>query len=194
MTTFLKAKKFIMDNKFLLFVSAISILHYINSRFDYNYLLLVGIALIISIGMDKIGHILQYVSVVKLDNNLKRTSLELVKSEQKFREFFSISSVPMAIYNLKELKFVSANKSLCKLLEYTEEELKALTMEDLIHPEDIGHTKNRVEDILKVEKKDEYLNRYITKSGKVVAIIWTSTNSYGNLTYCIAIPASYYEN
>lgn len=131
---------------------------------------------------------MQYVSVLKLDANLKKTSLELVKSEQKFREFFSISTAPMAIYNLKELKFVSANKSLCKLLEYTEEELRVLTMEDLIHPEDVGPTKNRAQDILKVEKKDEYLNRYITKSGKVVAIIWTSTTSYDYLTYCIAVP------
>lgn len=186
--------KFINKNKFLVFICVLSILHYVNSLFDYSYLLVMSLGILLSIAIDKIGHLLQYISLNKLESNLEKKSLELVKSEQKFREFFSISSVPMAIYNLKELKFVSANKKLCELLEYTEEELVSLNMEDLIHPDDLKPTKNRVEERLKVVNKDEYLNRYITKSGKIVPIIWTSANSYDDITYCIAVPTTWNGN
>jgi PAS domain S-box-containing protein len=191
MEFFLKTKKFINNNKFLLFTITLVLFHFITNRFNTSYLITIILAASLSVFFDKIGHILQYISLQKLDKNIRKMRLDLLKSEAKFRDFFNVSSVPMAIYHLENMKFVSANKKLCELLEYSEKEILSKKINELIYHKDIEDTikvvKDRLSNKITAEDVNGYTNRYISKNGKIISIAWTSTESYDGLVYCTAI-------
>lgn len=180
---------FIKENKFLLFVVGVSATDVIlveNKHNDY-IIILIFISIIISFLVDRIGHVMQYVSLVKLTNSLEKSNLKLKKSEQTFRSFFTETNIPMCIFDLKNLKFMKVNKFLCDLLEYTEDDLIGMDISDLIYPEDFSESV-RVANLNKNKLKvDHFVNRYVTKSGKIISIKWTFTNAdEDGVSYCVA--------
>lgn len=189
MTRFFKVKNFVIENKFLIFISLITLIHYLYSRFDYNFLIVFILSCLISIFIDKVGHILQYISVLKLDGNLQKTRLNLLISEKKFRDFFNISSVPMVIFNLETESFISTNRKFCDMLGYSEKELISSPIFKFIHIDDIEITKKVIDKKLNIVdfSNGDFTNRYISKEGKIVEIMWAATQSYDGIIYCIAI-------
>jgi len=180
--------KFIKENKFLTFVIVLTFINLImfNIRHqDYIYIL-ISISLILSMMIDKIVHLMKFISINRLMISLDESNLKLKKSEQVFKDFFTQTNIPMCIFNLKTLKFVKVNRFLCDLLEYSEDELVSKDLNELIFPEDLKESIKVVE--LKL-KEEHHINRYITKSGKVVKLRWTFTDADDdNISYCVASP------
>lgn len=74
-------------------------------------------------------------------------------------------------------KFLKINKGGCEMLEYAEEEILYNTFDVFLHPEDKEISKNELVSITKGQITFSFENRYITKSGKVIWLSWTSTSS-----------------
>jgi PAS domain S-box-containing protein len=72
----------------------------------------------------------------------------------------------------KEGRFEFANQAFCRLLEYSETELRNRHFQELTHPDDVHADVSMSRDIT-LREADEYTmrKRYITKTGKVVWMI-----------------------
>ena len=64
---------------------------------------------------------------------------------------------------------------MCRLMEYTEEELLSRPLVKLIHPEEQAKVMTSLEKWNKGDKTFYFENRCITKSGKIKWLAWTST-------------------
>jgi PAS domain S-box-containing protein len=99
----------------------------------------------------------------------------LYQSEERFRQTFEHSLIGMAIVSCSG-KWLRVNESLCQFLGYSENELQAMTMQEITHPDDLekstrllamlndGSTEN-----IKLEK------RYIHKDGSVIWVMLAAT-------------------
>jgi len=91
--------------------------------------------------------------------------------------------------------FKKANPALCKLLEYSEEELMASPINTFIHPDDQEITAKYRKTIHEGKPLLKFENRYLTKSGDVVWISWTSIpKTDQELVYAIAKDITHIKN
>lgn len=83
--------------------------------------------------------------------------------------------------------FKEINPSVSSLLGYTEEELLSRPIDTFIHPDDRGITRQYRENLKNNIPLLNYENRYITSSGEVLWLSWTSIPRYEEqLVYAIA--------
>lgn len=66
----------------------------------------------------------------------KRTGEALRESEQRFRSCFEDASIGMALVGI-DGRWLRANRSLCGIVGYPQEELSKLTFQDITHPDDL---------------------------------------------------------
>ncbi|MEO8910281.1 MAG: PAS domain S-box protein [Gemmatimonadaceae bacterium] len=112
----------------------------------------------------------------------------LRESEERFGNAFKYSPHGMGIVGL-DGRWMRANRSLCQMLGYSPEELQALTVEAVTHPddnaEDVGHTRSLISG---ETKSYDRVKRYFRKDGEM---IWVSVavsavhNSAGEPMYLI---------
>ena len=102
---------------------------------------------------------------------LKEREDALRKSEEQFRVAFDAAPIGMAIVG-PDLRYLRANAALCRILGYSEAELRSMTVVDITHPDDklVSMTPNtdlregRVAHI-------ELDKRYVAKTGAVVHVL-----------------------
>jgi len=70
--------------------------------------------------------------------------------------------------------FKRINPAVSKLLEYSEEELFSRPINEFVHPEDQYSTSQVREELRKNNPLLNFENRYITKSGEIIWLSWTS--------------------
>lgn len=88
--------------------------------------------------------------------------------------------------------FKKVNPAVCNLFGYSEEELLAKPINDFIHKDDIEKTIKSREKVISGNTLMHYENRYITKSGEIVWLAWTSVPLMDeNLVYAIAKDVTY---
>jgi len=93
-------------------------------------------------------------------------------SKELFRVAFDYASIGMAIVSATG-QWLRANRSLCEILGYTEQELLARDFQSLIHPEDVGASVIIINELLNgLVPNFQTENRYIHKSGDVVSVLW----------------------
>jgi two-component system sensor histidine kinase UhpB len=84
---------------------------------------------------DESGRVVE-VQQVGRDVTARRQALAALReSEERFRSAFEDAAIGMAVTTL-DGRTIRANAALCEMLGYTEHELKACTIEDVVHPED----------------------------------------------------------
>lgn len=105
----------------------------------------------------------------------KRTVLKLDKRKESFAGVFNNSSVGMALIGL-DGKWLKINKSLCKSLGYHQEELLALTFQDVTHPDDYLKDLNFLDQLIAGEIDNYQIEkRYFHKKGHTVYVILSVT-------------------
>ncbi|RFC54568.1 sensor histidine kinase [Brumimicrobium aurantiacum] len=83
--------------------------------------------------------------------------------------------------------FLKVSPAWIDLLGYTEEELLEKPFMELIHPDDIESTAGSIEELEEQGEVYKFVNRYITKTGEIVHLSWSSrTDPVSNLTFCNA--------
>jgi len=76
--------------------------------------------------------------------------------------------------------FSRVNPAFCDLLGYSEIELISRPLENFLHPEDRENTLREYEETKTGERQTEnFVNRYVTKSGETVYISWYSSDIFG---------------
>ncbi len=121
--------------------------------------------------------------------NRKNIENALKESEELSRSIVANAPIGIATSDLN-YKFVSANAEFCKILGYTEEELKKLTFKEITSPEDL---QGSTEKILALQHgKIHVLNEekhYIKKNGKIIVgkvTVSTIANQQGQPTRFVA--------
>jgi PAS domain S-box-containing protein len=96
----------------------------------------------------------------------------LAESEERFRSVVENATIGMSIQHIQEACVVAVNRSLCKMLEYTEEELLGKTLLHFTHPDDRDIS---LEYLQKLESEQyesiTFDKRYLTKRGDIVHVI-----------------------
>ena len=96
-----------------------------------------------------------------------------------FKEFFTYSTVPIAIRDL-EGRILEVNRAFCDMLEYSEKEFKQVPYENIIHSEDKNKYINNLKSL--IDNKDSHSfkveKRYISKSNLEIYAKVTTTKWY----------------
>ena len=93
----------------------------------------------------------------------------------------------MCIFDLNTKKFIACNKFLCDLIGYSEETLLNMKLEDLIYKDDLKNSFEVIKMNLNNQTVDTHENRYLTKDGKIISIVWKFTKGdEDGLSYCVA--------
>lgn len=97
---------------------------------------------------------------------MKRTGFD-------YKLFFDLSPDLLCIAGFDGY-FKKVNPAVSKLLGYSKEELYARPINDFVYPEDREITSTARENLTKSKPLHYFENRYVTKSGEIVWLSWTS--------------------
>ena len=101
----------------------------------------------------------------------KRAESALRESEERFRQAFEAAPIGMALV-APDGHWLQVNRTLCKLVGYTEEELLGKTFQDITHPADVDENVESLRRLLAGEIDTyEMEKRYIRKDGGFVWIL-----------------------
>lgn len=90
------------------------------------------------------------------------------ESETRFRNAMEYSAIGMALVGT-EGQWLQSNKALCQFLGYSQEELRALTFQQLTWPEDLNKDLQHVEKLISGEINTYSMEkRYYNRHGDVV--------------------------
>ena len=155
------------DSILTLIVAGKRVEHYETVRLHKN-----GSPIHVSISVSPVrdaeGRIIGAAKIARDISERKRAEEARRESEEKFRGIFEHAATGIAIADLKG-RFQSCNPAYGAMLGYTEHELRALKLPNLIHPED---RKTNMVDIQRLLSEEipsfEVLNRYIRKNGETL--------------------------
>lgn len=104
-----------------------------------------------------------------------RLGLEIRRKqiEEEHHQLFSFAPDVIAVFDTRG-GFRKVNPAMCEILEYSEEELLASSCVDFVHPDDRERTRHELESLAHGIQTVAFLNRYITKSGKLVWLMWNA--------------------
>jgi PAS domain S-box-containing protein len=103
-------------------------------------------------------------------NSESSTPLEIALGDAIFRELFEGAPIGMAILALDE-RFLQVNTSFCKMVGYSNKELRERTAEDITFGEDIEPGRQLARSLLDGTVRCTGDKRYVHKNGKV---LWVS--------------------
>jgi PAS domain S-box-containing protein len=100
----------------------------------------------------------------------KRAEQSLRESEEQFRSIFTAAAVGIAFSTL-EGQFLQANPSFCRMIGYSEEELMALNLASVTHPDDVVLNQKLRHEVLAGERDTFVIEkRYLKREGGVVFV------------------------
>ncbi|MDD5361930.1 MAG: PAS domain S-box protein [Ignavibacteria bacterium] len=126
-----------------------------------------------------------------MDFSERKISEEALRySESRFRKIFEESPFAIALVNI-DFGFEKVNPEFCKMMGYSEEDLKTLTFKEITHPEYLEHDLFNISLLLK-DEIPIYLTekKYLTKENKIrwgevrVSVI---RNNTGNFQYFLVM-------
>ncbi|MEC4048696.1 PAS domain S-box protein [Flavobacterium sp. SUN046] len=98
----------------------------------------------------------------------------ILNSEVKFKTLFDQAPIGIIQVDCKSINFMKINQQFCDMIGYSEEELKQVGFQKIIHPEDLEDDLLSIKRILNGQiRKYSRQRRYVHKSGK---IIWANLN------------------
>lgn len=110
----------------------------------------------------------------------KRTKLALEANENKYRAFFEISPVGIAINRHHDGKFIDGNKALYRMIGYSEEEYRQLTHWDVTparyDEDELKHRKSLTD----TGRYGPYEKKYIHKNGHTIPVLLNGIKFIGS--------------
>ncbi len=96
------------------------------------------------------------------------------ESEERFAGAFAHAPIGMALVSPEE-RILKVNQGLCRLLGYTEEELLARTVRELVYPADVNVNAELRSRMLTGEVETYYVRTYCHKSGRPIPCLLTTS-------------------
>ena len=110
----------------------------------------------------------------------KKTELDLLLSEQKFRSVFENSTAGVSLMGL-DGRYIMVNPAFCEIFGYSAQELLRLDFLAITHPEDIELSRNSMRETLANKGKvTKYTKRYLHKDGRTIWAEISSVLIYGH--------------
>jgi PAS domain S-box-containing protein len=104
----------------------------------------------------------------------KQSAETIKESETKFRNLFENSTIGKSLTNLDGNILV--NKAFCKIIGYSEEELKRIKWTDITHPDDLQISNDIIQSLRDGKiSVGRFEKRYIHKNGNIV---WVDISTY----------------
>jgi PAS domain S-box-containing protein len=105
---------------------------------------------------------------LKLESMIAKRTAEVIEREQRFRATFEQAAVGIAHVS-PEGRFLRINKKFCDIVGYSEDEMLALTFQDITHPEDLDDDLDYIRQVLDKEIEAYSMDkRYYRKDGSTV--------------------------
>jgi PAS domain S-box-containing protein len=114
-----------------------------------------------------------------LGAEIKRKQLE-----QELSKIFNFAPDVVSLIN-KFGNFKRINPAGCDLFGYNESELLQMNITDLVHPKDYKEAKRKIHSLRLKEQTVYFENRFITKSGSILWMAWTSSSTKEGYIYSI---------
>ncbi|VTR92186.1 histidine kinase : PAS domain S-box OS=Microvirga lotononidis GN=MicloDRAFT_00068440 PE=4 SV=1: PAS_9: PAS_4: PAS_4: PAS_9: PAS_3: PAS_9: HisKA: HATPase_c: Response_reg [Gemmata massiliana] len=122
----------------------------------------------VSLVRDERGHPALYVGQVQDVTDRKLAEEELRESEWRFRAFFDATTAGMVELS-PDARILNANQAFCRMIGYTEEELRTRAVSDFVYPEDLNEVLRQYEHIGRAEGASyEADRRYRRKDGSTL--------------------------
>ena len=111
-------------------------------------------------------------------------------SKNELENFFSLATNFLCVIDANGVH-EKANPTLQAALGYSEQELKTLSLRDLVHPDDLNKTLREMASLAGGKPSICFENRYKTKAGKILTLLWniSPTTTCGKM-YASAIDTS----
>ncbi len=130
--------------------------------------------------------------LVVLYDITERKQAERVKrnSEEQLRAFYELDLVGLTITSLDK-GWIRINDCLCKMLEYSEQDLRQMNWAELTHPDDLAADVEQFEKLLTNETDGYALEkRFISRTGKIIPVklvVRSVRKANGELDYITAM-------
>ncbi|MGH9767885.1 MAG: PAS domain S-box protein [Blastocatellia bacterium] len=122
---------------------------------------------------DEAGNLIGYVKVARDATDRKRAEEALKVSEAEFRAIFEMAGTGKAEADLSTGRLLRVNQKLCEITGYSAEELLAMTIQELTHPEDREKDLAAFRHLARHQTEYAFEKRYRRKSGREV---WAHVN------------------
>jgi diguanylate cyclase (GGDEF)-like protein/PAS domain S-box-containing protein len=120
---------------------------------------------------DEHGAIAALAAVATDVTELRRTEEALRTAQEEFRVAFELAPIGMALVS-PEGHWLEVNDALCVLLGHTAEQLRAMRVEDVTHPEDVAQDTEQMARLLAGEiESNQARKRYVARDGRVVWVL-----------------------
>jgi PAS domain S-box-containing protein len=120
----------------------------------------------------------------------KQAEEKLRASEERFRRVFEEGPIGISLVG-KDLRFYRVNSAFCRMVGYSEEELKTRTFGDITHPEDLQNNLDLATRLFKGEISFcKFEKRYIRKDRKIVWINLSASvirDAAGEIVYSLSM-------
>ncbi len=94
---------------------------------------------------------------------------KLINSEIKFKTIFDQAAIGIANIDNLTGNFIEINEQFCKLLGYSQKEMKERNFQSITHPEDLDNDLSNFKNIKKgIIQEYSMEKRYFTKTGKII--------------------------
>lgn len=105
----------------------------------------------------------------ELRKQLKKKSKRLLISERQYKTLFDQAPIGIVKMDTKTDAFIEVNHQFCKIVGYSEEELKKLNLKQITYHENLGRYSDNMEKLIKGEINEFAIEkRYNNKNGEIV--------------------------
>jgi PAS domain S-box-containing protein len=125
---------------------------------------------------DELSFLQKYVKIFQQLEQFIGSEINRKRLENDLEHLFDAIPDIICITDLQG-KFLKINKAGCELLGYHEAEIINATFKKFLHPEDREISNQDLSRLKEGQNTSEFENRYITKSGEIIWLSWTSNSS-----------------
>ncbi len=121
---------------------------------------------------------------------LLRAQEKLHESEERFRSLFAAAATGIAVA-APDGKYLQANAAYCRMLGYTEDELRSLDFAAITHPDDLTLNQHLRDELIAGKRESFFMEkRYVKKGGAIVWVRHSVSATHGlggEITTLVAI-------
>jgi PAS domain S-box-containing protein len=114
--------------------------------------------------------------IARLIETLHEAQAVLEQTERRFSAAFEFAPIGVALVSPDGERWLRANRALCDLLGYSEQELQLITVQEISHPDDATQSLSQVRSSVDDEADNVQLEkRFVHRNGQVIDVLVSSS-------------------